>query len=49
VTVRNQKGRAVLDFKGVPVEQVGLLAEALTGELPPVNEESRLPQLAQLP
>lgn len=42
VTVRNQKGKAVLDFKGVPVEQVGLLAEALTGELPPVSEEPGL-------
>ncbi|WP_225409761.1 hypothetical protein [Stigmatella hybrida] len=38
VTVRNQKGKAVLDFKGVPVEQVSLLAEALTGELHQVNE-----------
>jgi len=43
VTVRNQKGQAVLDFKGVPVEQVSLLAQALTGELPLVSEEPRLP------
>jgi hypothetical protein len=49
VTVRNQKGKAVLDFKGVPVEQVLLLAEALTGELPPVSEEPRLPPVARLP
>jgi hypothetical protein len=41
VTVRNQKGKAVLDFKGVPLEQVRLLAEALTGELPPVSEQPR--------
>jgi hypothetical protein len=37
VTVRNQKGKAVLDFKGIPLEQVNLLAEAITGELPPVS------------
>jgi len=37
VTVRNQKGQAVLDFKGIPLEQVALLAAALTGELPPVS------------
>jgi hypothetical protein len=37
VEVRNQKGKAVLDFKGIPVEQVRQLAEALTGELPPVR------------
>jgi hypothetical protein len=35
VTLRNQKGKAVLDFKGIPVEQVLHLAEALTGELLP--------------
>jgi hypothetical protein len=38
VQVRNQKGKAVLDFKGIPVEQVAKLAEALTAELPPVRE-----------
>jgi hypothetical protein len=38
VLVRNQKGKAVLDFKGIPVEQVSQLAAALTGELPPVRE-----------
>jgi hypothetical protein len=38
VQVRNQKGKAVLDFKGIPVEQVGKLLEALTEELPPVRE-----------
>ena len=31
--------------KGIPVEQVLLLAEALTGQLPPVGEGPRLPQL----
>jgi hypothetical protein len=38
VLVRNEKGKAVLDFKGIPVEQVSQLAAALTGELPPVRE-----------
>jgi hypothetical protein len=38
VQVRNEKGKAVLDFKGIPLEQVGQLAAALTGELPPVRE-----------
>jgi hypothetical protein len=33
VAVRNQKGKAVLDFKGIPVEQLLLLAEALTAPL----------------
>jgi hypothetical protein len=49
VTVRNQKGKAVLDFKEVPVEQVLLLAEALTGELLPVSEGPRLLPPARLP
>jgi hypothetical protein len=43
VLVRNEKGKAVLDFKDIPVEQVrriaeALTAEALTGKLPPVRE-----------
>jgi len=38
VLVRNQKGKAVLDFKGIPVEQVNQLIEALSGRLPPVRE-----------
>lgn len=38
VLLRNEKGKAVLDFKGIPVEQVSQLAQALTGELPPVRE-----------
>jgi hypothetical protein len=38
VLVRNEKGKAVLDFKGIPVEQVSQLAAALTEELPPVRE-----------
>jgi hypothetical protein len=38
VLVRNEKGKAVLDFKGIPLEQVLLLAEALTAQLPSVNE-----------
>jgi hypothetical protein len=40
VLVRNEKGEAVLDFKGIPVKQVSQLAAALTGELPPVREVS---------
>jgi hypothetical protein len=43
VAVRNQKGQAVLDFKGIPVEQVLRLAEALTSELPLVLDGSKLP------
>jgi hypothetical protein len=38
VLMRNQKGKAVLDFKGIPLEQVGQLVEALSGQLPPVRE-----------
>ncbi len=38
MAVRNQKGKAVLDFKGIPVEQVAKRVEALTGELPPVSQ-----------
>jgi hypothetical protein len=37
VTVRNQKGQAVVDFKGIPLEQVAQLVEALTGELPSLS------------
>jgi hypothetical protein len=47
VRVRNEKGKAVLDFKGVPLEQVGHLIEALAGELSPENPLSRLPQAAR--
>jgi len=46
VALRNQKGQAVLDFKGIPVEQVLLLAEALTGELPAVSAPPKLPPVA---
>ncbi|HYH98248.1 hypothetical protein [Hyalangium sp.] len=45
VALRNQKGKAVLDFKGVPLEQVSQLGAVLTGELPPVSEGLQLPQL----
>jgi hypothetical protein len=38
VQVRNEKGKAVLDFKGIPLEQVNQLVEALSGQLPPVRE-----------
>ena len=47
VTLRNQKGKAVLDFKGIPLEQVLHLAEALTGELRPVSEGPQLPLTAR--
>jgi hypothetical protein len=46
VQVRNQKGKAVLDFKGIPVEQVGKLLEALTAQLPPVREVRRVEKVA---
>jgi hypothetical protein len=35
VQVRNHKGKAVLDFKGVPLAQVAKLVEALMDSLPP--------------
>ena len=39
---------AVVDFKGIPLEQVNRLTEVLTGELPPVPKvpllEKLLPQ-----
>jgi len=38
VRVRNIKSKAVVDFRGIPIEQVNKLIEALTGELPPVPE-----------
>ena len=44
----SQKSKAVLDFKGIPLEQVNRLTEVLTGELPPVPKvpllEKLLPQ-----
>jgi hypothetical protein len=47
VLVRNEKGKAVLDFKGIPLDQVRQLLEALSGELPPVNEVPKLPPAAR--
>jgi hypothetical protein len=47
VEVRNQKGDSVLDIKGIPVEQVDLLVEALIDELPAVPE--LLPPVPQVP
>ena len=44
VKLRNQKGKAVVDFKGIPLEQVLQLVEALSAELPPPSEASG-PQL----
>jgi hypothetical protein len=38
VAVRNEKGRAVLDFKGIPVELVDTLIEALSAKVPLVSE-----------
>jgi len=38
VEVRNQKGESVLDIKGIPVEQVDTLVEALMDELPPAPQ-----------
>lgn len=43
VTVRNQKGKAIIDFNGIPVEQVLLLAEALCSKLPQVSQQPHLP------
>jgi hypothetical protein len=48
VLVRNEKGKAVLDFKGIPLEQVSRLIEALSGQLPPVHELPK-PPLPLLP
>jgi hypothetical protein len=45
VQVRNIKGKAVVDFKGTPLEQVNRLTEVLTGELPPVPQVPLLEQL----
>jgi hypothetical protein len=47
VLVRNQKGEAVLDFKGIPLKQVRQLVEALSGELSPVREVRQVEQPAQ--
>jgi hypothetical protein len=41
VEVRNQKGKAVMDFMGVPVGQVRRLVEALLVELPDENPEPK--------
>ncbi|SEL45238.1 hypothetical protein SAMN05444354_10679 [Stigmatella aurantiaca] len=38
--VRNEKGKAVMDFKGIPLDQLNLLAEALTATLPPLPPAS---------
>jgi hypothetical protein len=42
VQVRNQKGEAVLDFKGVPVEDVRTLIAALSALLPPMSQGPRV-------
>jgi hypothetical protein len=46
VLLRNEKGKAVLDFKGIPLEQVSQLVAALTGGLPPVREVPLLEQVS---
>ncbi|HVG60899.1 MAG TPA: hypothetical protein VNA24_20240 [Hyalangium sp.] len=38
VEARNQKGDSVYDIKGIPVEQMGTLLEALMDELPPTPQ-----------
>ncbi|WP_044199040.1 hypothetical protein, partial [Hyalangium minutum] len=43
LALRNQKGRAVVDIKGIPLEQLLLLAEALTAQLPGVSDEAKSP------
>ncbi|KFE66328.1 hypothetical protein [Hyalangium minutum] len=43
VLLRNEKGKAVVDFKGIPLEQVLQLVEALSAELPPLSESSGSP------
>jgi hypothetical protein len=48
VQVRNVKGKALVDFKGIPLEQVNKLIEALTGELPPVPEVRLLEKVVPL-
>jgi len=48
VQVRNLKGKAVVDFKGIPLEQVNKLIEALTAELPPVPEVRLLEKVVPL-
>lgn len=46
VQLRNQKGSAVVDLKGIPVQQMDKLAEALLDQLYPVLEvtEEEVPQ-----
>ena len=44
VAVRNQKGKAVLDFKGIPVEQVHLLTQALTNTQHAVPKPAKTPE-----
>jgi len=44
--VRNDKGTAVLDLKGIPVHKVGQLIEALMVHLPPANVVTKQPTAA---
>ncbi|KFE67279.1 hypothetical protein [Hyalangium minutum] len=43
VKLRNQKGKAVLDIQGIPLEQILQLVEALSAELPPVSTGEKAP------
>jgi len=42
VLVRNEKGSSVLDFKSVPVAEVGTLILALMDHVPPGSEPRRV-------
>jgi hypothetical protein len=47
VQVRNQKGKAVFDLKGIPLAEMGLLAETLMSQIrvvPEAPEEEKAPQ-----
>lgn len=47
VQMRNEKGTAVLDFKGIPVAQVGTLAAALMAQPPTVHEAEEVGEVEQ--
>ncbi|KFE58445.1 hypothetical protein [Hyalangium minutum] len=44
LALRNQKGKAVVDIQGIPLEQMLLLAEALTAQLPGVSDGAKSPE-----
>jgi hypothetical protein len=49
VQLRNHKGNAVVDFKGIPVMQVETLVEALLEQIHPARQEPKGPEAPQLP